>query len=289
MADLFPSNNQALITTTTAVTTGSALPCRGYNIVVADVTITDTAQVNFQASADGGTTYRYIIGAPTVGTAASVSATASGHFRFNVAGMDYWRPVAATVSVGAVQVTAIAQSGGTDNVVAVGGGSAVTQSGGWDVRLIASTPTIGTVNSVESGGWDIRLIASTPTIGNVGQAGGWDVRLIAGTATAATVTAALQRSSVVSGPNTIGVGTFASPTLAANALRKSLWFQNVGTQTIYLGLGATPTATSYHFALASGTNAHTGDGGAYFDSEWLGAVLVIAGAATGNVTFGETT
>jgi hypothetical protein len=220
MATLLPTINQELIATTTVVTTGQAFPCRGYSVLVADVRITDSAQVNFQGNQSGGTTYQPLMGSPLTGLPASVSATATGFYRFNVTGLQHWRPVLATISVGSVEVFAMAQSGGTTDQ--------------------SSTP-------------------SRP------------------------------RSSVASAMKVIAVGTFASPTLVANAGRKSMWFQNVGTPILYLGLGLTPSATSYHFAVASGTNTHSGDGGAYFDSEWIGSVLVIASSATGTLAYGETT
>ena len=116
-----------------------------------------------------------------------------------------------------------------------------------------------------------------------------DVRLIASTATVGTVTAVYPKSATDTVPVVMSVGTFASPTFAANATRKSFWMQNVGTANLYLGLGSTPTATSYHFALATATAAHIGNGGIYFDSEWLGTVVVIADTATGTLAFGETT
>lgn len=263
--NLFPSNNQTLIASTTTVATGTPLPCRGFSIALIDLAISSTAQVNFEGSGDSGVTYRQVIGSPLTGAASSVSATASGLWRFNVAGLDYWRPSVATVSIGTVEVLGVALAGGVDNVPTEAGGSAVTQGGPFDVRLIASTPTIGTVN--------------------IGQA---DVRLIVSTATAATVTTVNQKSATPPAINTVSLGTFASPTFAANATRKSFWVQNVGTSVVYLGLGATPSATAYHFALASGTLAHSGNGGIYFDSEWVGTVTAIASAATGTYTYGET-
>ena len=54
-------------------------------------------------------------------------------------------------------------------------------------------------------------------------------------------------------------------------------------------LARTPSATLYHLVLASGTQPHNGTGGVYFDSEWLGQVNVISGAATGTLCYGETT
>jgi hypothetical protein len=120
-----------------------------------------------------------------------------------------------------------------------------------------------------------------------GAGSGGDVRLIAGTATAATVTAVVAKASVASAPTVVAVGIFASPTLAANTSRKSMWFQNAGATGLFLGFGATPSASSYHLALASATAA--GTGAAYFDSEWLGAVYVISNVASGSVCFAETT
>ena len=381
MGGLLALASERLHDAQTAVNAGTATACRGYAALGADIGITSTAQVNFEATANGTANWRAIVGAPFGGTAASVSATASGLYRFNVSALDFWRANIATISVGNVTVDILKQSGGTAEVPSSSGGDSVTQGGGFDVRLIASTPTIGfvggdvrliastpTIGNVGQGGafdvrliastptigsvnigaatvtqtigtnlqaaanqagtWDVRLIASTPTIGtttvaqggntwtvqqgsapwsvtglpdvrliastptiggvNATQTGGWDVRLIAGTATAATVTSVNQKSATPPAINTVSLGTFASPTFAANTSRKSFWVQNVGTRVVYLGLGATPSATAYHFALASGTLAHSGNGGIYFDSEWVGTVTAIADAATGTYTYGET-
>ena len=219
-----------------------------------------------------------------------------GPISATLAGTDF-RLIASTASIGTVTTT---------------GGGAITQGGPFDIRLIASTATIGTVTVsvnaatvTQGGGFDVRLIAGTATAASVtivnstvtavgtvtvSQGGNaWNVGLLAGLATIGTATSVNPKASVASAPTVVSIGLFASPTLAANTARKGMWFQNVSTTAIFLGLGATPSATSYHFVLASATQPHNGTGASLIDSEWMGAVYAISGAATGTLCFGETT
>ena len=368
---------------TTTVSVNAATVTQGGPFDIRLIASTPTIGAVTQA---GGWDVRLIAGTATAGSVTVINTTVTavgtvtvsqGGNSWNVGQSGGWdvRLIAGTATVGTVTLAAaVTTTGVVGTVTVVQGGNtwtvqqgsapwSVSQSGGYDVRLIASTPTIGTAtvaqggnawNVGQTGGWDVRLIASTatigtvtatvnvgdvrliastatvgtvtviqnpntgafpayllastPTIGGVTQGGAFDVRLIAstptlgvvqinqvaarllaGTATAATVTAPIPRSRVVTAPTVVSVGIFASPTLAANTSRKSMWFHNVGTTALYLAYDATPTSVSYHFPLASGTQPHNGTGTILFDNEWQGGVYVISSAATGTVCFAETT
>jgi hypothetical protein len=73
----------------------------------------------------------------------------------------------------------------------------------------------------------------------------------------------------------------AETVLAANANRKRLILQNVGTTRIYVAFGATPTTSNYHLALPAGGSQNDGSSAPYLDTLWIGDVQVISSAAGG--------
>jgi hypothetical protein len=90
-------------------------------------------------------------------------------------------------------------------------------------------------------------------------------------------------------PAQTSVGVGAGVILAANDNRKGLLIVNTGTTVIYLGLGATPTVTAYHYPLAACSSGDDGKGGQYFDDQWTGAVSAIGSAGGGTLVVTEIT
>jgi len=95
-------------------------------------------------------------------------------------------------------------------------------------------------------------------------------------------------SSTSSVPAQAAITAISSTVLAANASRKEVTVVNTGTTVIYLGLGQTPTPTSYHVALSACSTANDGTGGTYISDLWVGAVNAIC-ATSGTVCVTELT
>jgi hypothetical protein len=91
-------------------------------------------------------------------------------------------------------------------------------------------------------------------------------------------------SDQVSAQTQTTVGTTSGVVLVANEYRKRLIIQNTGIYPVYLGLGAAPTTTNYHLALAGCSNsAGDGSGGVYLDEMWKGPVFAISSTAGATV------
>lgn len=88
-------------------------------------------------------------------------------------------------------------------------------------------------------------------------------------------------------PAQTSVGAGAGVILAANDNRKGLLIVNTGTTIIYLGLGATPTVTAYHYVLGACAVGDDGKGGQYFDDQWTGAISAIGSAGGGAIVITE--
>lgn len=133
------------------------------------------------------------------------------------------------------------------------------------------------------------LVAGTANIGDV------DVltlpALVAGTANIGDVDiASLPTSSTSSAPAQTAQGITSAQILASNTSRKRVMIQNTGTTIIKLNLGATTvTQTAYHVALQANSAADAGDGGAYIDEMWTGAIQAISSAAGGTLVVTELT
>jgi hypothetical protein len=88
-------------------------------------------------------------------------------------------------------------------------------------------------------------------------------------------------------PTTVGTGSVA--VLSANPSRKEVIVTNTGTTILYLGLGQTPTNTSYHVALAKCTAGNDGTGSSWTSDMWKGAINIIGSGAGGTVNVAELT
>lgn len=92
----------------------------------------------------------------------------------------------------------------------------------------------------------------------------------------------------ISTPAQTSVSNVAGTLLSVNRARRGLMIQNTGTTIIYLILGSgTPTSTVYHIALRACSSANDGNGGAYNDDAWIGAVQAISSAPGGTVVMTE--
>lgn len=69
----------------------------------------------------------------------------------------------------------------------------------------------------------------------------------------------------------IGTGTTA---LAASPSRQSFTIQNLGTDKLYIRLGANASITVFHAILVGDTAQDSGGGGQYYNNEWTGEVTV---------------
>lgn len=63
--------------------------------------------------------------------------------------------------------------------------------------------------------------------------------------------------------NTPAIVTEAGTVLAANVARKGFMIQNVGTNAVFVRLGATASATVFHVVLKGGTGDNDGNGGSF--------------------------
>lgn len=91
------------------------------------------------------------------------------------------------------------------------------------------------------------------------------------------------------GTNPQTIGTSSSAVVNATASRKEITITNTGTTVIFLGLGQTPTITSYHIALSGCTLANDGTGSTYTTDIWKGAINAISSSAGGLVNVAELT
>jgi len=128
-----------------------------------------------------------------------------------------------------------------------------------------------------------------PTVAQVGGSDGTNLRAIL-TDTAGRQVVALPDIAATPAPSVQTVGTTSGSILAANAARKQILIVNCGTTTIYLGFGQTPTAASYHWALAGCSgSAHDGTGEKLISDVIVQQVNAISSLAGGLVNITELT
>ena len=101
-------------------------------------------------------------------------------------------------------------------------------------------------------------------------------------------------SSTANAPAQTTVGAIAGVILAANAAAKARSIKNTSVLKLYLGFGAAPSVTAYHFPLSACGTHDDGAGGAWngLDSEgclFQGDVYAIASAAGGTCVITEFT
>jgi hypothetical protein len=89
-----------------------------------------------------------------------------------------------------------------------------------------------------------------------------------------------------SSPASTAVTDTASTILEANSGRNELIIANIGTTTIYLCFGQTPTTSAYHVPLAPCATANDGTGGILISDVWKGDVQAIA-VSSGTVSVTE--
>lgn len=75
--------------------------------------------------------------------------------------------------------------------------------------------------------------------------------------------------------------------LAASDYRKSFLVSNQGTSKLYVKLGATASATSWHFVLPPCGSNDDGTGGTVSVDGYVGVVSVISSTSTGRVSYIE--
>lgn len=107
---------------------------------------------------------------------------------------------------------------------------------------------------------------------------------------AASVTVSPTESSTCSTAGPAAVGTSSTQAIAANAARKRLMLQNVGTTAIYILLGAgTASATNFTFILPAGGTTKDGSSPVWQDTMWQGAVQWASSASGGLAVANELT
>jgi hypothetical protein len=86
-----------------------------------------------------------------------------------------------------------------------------------------------------------------------------------------TVTATPPKSATA---NTPSIGTSAGTALSANSARNSWAIQNLGTNVLYVRMGASASTSEFHFALAPGSSNDDGRGASVSDDTFTGIVSV---------------
>jgi hypothetical protein len=88
-------------------------------------------------------------------------------------------------------------------------------------------------------------------------------------------------ASTISTDDVIGVTATAGQALAANASRKFLTVQNVGTSKVYIRFGSAPTigaTQNFSYILAPASGQDEGDGGVMTLEGYIGSVWVVCAA-----------
>lgn len=102
------------------------------------------------------------------------------------------------------------------------------------------------------------------------------------------LTSYARASGAGSAPTTGSIGTTTATLLSSNSGRKSFIIQNTGTTVLKVLLGTVAaTQTNYTVALKACSAADAGDGGAYIDALWIGAVQIISSGASGAYVVSE--
>ena len=188
---------------------------------------------------------------------------------FSTTGYWPWIRVNVTAVGGAGTISATL-AGWRDNagsIAAEGGGGG--GGGGTSSEFGTAFPATGTAAGALGTNGDMEPF-SLDASGNL---------LVAGT-----LTVTPEESSTVSAAGPTTLGTTSAQLLAANALRKKLILQNVGTTKIWILFGAgTASAVNYHIALPAGGTANDGSCPVYIDEMWQGAIQAISSAAGGSV------
>ena len=88
--------------------------------------------------------------------------------------------------------------------------------------------------------------------------------------------------------NPVAVGTVAIQIMLENPNRIGLRITNVGTTTIYIGVGRVPTTTSYDHILPGCTgSANDGTGGVVTDDLYLDGIYALSSGASGSIAIVE--
>lgn len=66
----------------------------------------------------------------------------------------------------------------------------------------------------------------------------------------------------------------ATTAITANSSRESFLIQNLGTNVLYVLMGAGASTTVFHFALQPGASNDDGNGGSVYSNEWSGIVSI---------------
>lgn len=103
--------------------------------------------------------------------------------------------------------------------------------------------------------------------------------LLAGQGSSIPVTATFSGSVTATPPkaataNTPAIVTSAGNALVANAARNSWAIQNLGTNVLYVRMGASASTSVFHFALAPGSANDDGRGASVSDDTYTGIVSV---------------
>lgn len=133
------------------------------------------------------------------------------------------------------------------------------------------------------------MLAEDPTSGNL-----LVPQLSPGTrqlSVAGTFTSSPPASSTVSAPSQPVIGAVTSvQLLAANAARKRMRLQNIGTTVMYILFGAgSATAANCHIVLPAGGTSEDGSSSIITDDMWQGRVAALSSAAGGIVSVAEFT
>jgi hypothetical protein len=133
------------------------------------------------------------------------------------------------------------------------------------------TPGDATAAKQDTGNASLATIATNtgaPTPAGTNNIGDVDVLTLPGSSTA----------------NVPSIATATGTVISANAARKSWAIQNVGTNVLFVRLGASASATVFHFALKGGTVDSDGLGAVISNDVWQGIVSVFGTSPKYTVT-----
>jgi hypothetical protein len=204
------------------------------------------ATVQFEGSADGGTTWVSVNATPVPSGAAVTSTTASGTWTVSVVGLSYFRVRASAYSSGTVQVSLNSAIGAVGSGGAISG--AVTVTGG---PVSTTGPTAGGnafANPSATPSSQLVAMSTTAAVQIVALSAGKSVYLVSGYFYAGTGTTPTFSLEYGTGTN-CGTGTTvfypatAIPTSGSTALPTDFFVVPAGNAVCYLLGGTTPTGT----------------------------------------------
>jgi hypothetical protein len=212
-------------------------------------------------------------GAFAVIATSSVFPSAKVNF-YTSTGYYPWMRVAITAvgGVGAISATLCGYRDNPGSITSGGGGGGGGTSSAFGTPFPADGTAAGAYQASSGDMEPLNLDSS----GNL---------LVAGSLT---ITPTQSNTVSTAGPTT--VGTSSTQLLAANAARKRLILQNVGTTKIWILFGAgSASSSNYHIALPAGGTTNDGSSPIYVDTMWTGAIQAISSAAGGSVVAEEFT